>query len=231
MPRQSRASVSETLPSSATLASTGSGSSCSRPPAGRISGDSRKWCGSVSRREIVVKGYHGWAGRALHTLSALYLAAPDLTGYTVRVILASAPVADAVARFAVKTDLKIALEPWSGSHAAALERLARARMMISIGISDGIGTTMLEAMALGAFPVVAATACAQEWIRSGVDGMIVDPHDVDALAQAITRAATDDALVDTAAARNREVVEHRWNMRLNRSVAVAMYAAVAEAPL
>ena len=183
------------------------------------------------RREIVVKGYHGWAGRALHALSALYLAAPDLTGYTVRVILASATVAHAVARFAAETDLNMALEPWSGSHAAALERLARARMMISIGISDGIGTTMLESMALGAFPIVAATACAQEWIRSGVDGMIVDPHDVDALAQAITHAATDDALVDAAAARNREVVEHRWNVRLNRGVAAAMYSAVAEGHL
>jgi hypothetical protein len=61
-----------------------------------------------------------------------------------------------------------------------------------------------------------------------MDGIIVDPHDVDALARAITRAATDDALVDAAALRNREVVEHRWNVRLNRSVALAMYAAVEE---
>lgn len=179
-----------------------------------------------SRREIVVKGYHGWSGRAMHTLSALYLAAPELSGYSVRVVLASDAVADAVARLKSQSDLNIALEPWSSSHAASLARLARARMMISIGISDGIGTTTLEAMALGAFPVVAATACVDEWIRAGVDGLIVDPHDVPALAQAITRAATDDALVDAAAIRNREVVEHRWNMRLNRGVALAMYAAV-----
>jgi len=179
-----------------------------------------------SRREIVVKGYHGWSGRAMHTLSAVYLAAPELAGFTVRVVLASDTVADAVARVASRIDLSIAIESWSGSHAAALARLARARMMIGIGISDGIGTTTLEAMALGAFPIVAATACADEWIRSGVDGIIVDPHDVGALAQAITRAASDDALVDAAAIRNREVVEHRWNVRLNRSVALAMYTAV-----
>ena len=184
-----------------------------------------------SRREIVVKGYHGWSGRAMHTLSALYLAAPELAGYRVRVVRASAAVADAVARVASQSDLNIAIEPWSGSHAAALAHLARARMMIGIGISDGIGTTTLEAMALGAFPIVAATGCADEWIRSGVDGIIVDPHDVYALAQAITRAATDDALVDAAAVRNREVVEHRWNVRLNRSVALAMYAAVEEGRL
>jgi hypothetical protein len=180
-----------------------------------------------SRREIVVKGYHGWSGRGMHALSALYIAAPDLAGYLVRVVLASSAVADAAALVAAASDLEIAVEPWSGSHAAALARLARARMMIGIGISDGIGTTMLEAMALGAFPIVAATACAGEWIRSGTDGIIVDPHDVDALARAITRAATDDALVDTAAVRNREVVELRWNVRHNRSVALAAYTAVA----
>jgi glycosyl transferase family 1 len=181
-----------------------------------------------SRREIVVKGYHGWSGRAMHALSALYLAAPELAGYKVRVVLASNAVADAVARVASQSDLNIALEPWCGSHASALARLASARMLIGIGISDGIGTTTLEAMALGVFPIVAATACVDEWIRSGMDGIIVDPHDVDALARAITRAATDDALVDAAALRNREVVEHRWNVRLNRSVALAMYAAVEE---
>ena len=184
-----------------------------------------------SRREIVVKGYHGWSGRAMHTLSALYLAAPELVGYRVRVVLASDAVVDAVARVASQSDLNIAIESWSGSHATALARLARARMMVSIGISDGIGTTTLEAMALGAFPIVAGTACVDEWIRSGVDGIIVNPHDVDALAQAITRAATDDALVDAAAVRNREIVEHRWNVRLNRSVALAMYTAVQEARL
>src|SRR5262249_60977664 len=51
-----------------------------------------------SRREIVVKGYHGWSGRAMHTLSALYLAASELAAYTVRVVLASDAVADAAAR-------------------------------------------------------------------------------------------------------------------------------------
>jgi hypothetical protein len=180
-----------------------------------------------ARREIVVKGYHGWSGRAMHALSAIYLAAPDLAGYRIRVILAADAVADAVTRIAAANGLDIAVEPWAGSHDAALARLARARMMIGIGISDGIGTTLLEAMALGAFPIVAATACADEWIRSGTDGMIVDSHDVGALAQAIARAASDDALVDAAATHNREMVERRWSVRLNRDAALAMYAAVA----
>jgi glycosyltransferase involved in cell wall biosynthesis len=106
--------------------------------------------------------------------------------------------------------------------------MARARLMIGVGISDGIGTTLLEAMALGVFPIVASTSCAGEWIRSGVDGFIVNPHDVDEIAQAITRAATDDVLVDAAAPRNRAEVERRWNARLNSDAALAIYKAVVE---
>lgn len=181
-----------------------------------------------SRSEILVKGYHGWSGRAMHTLSALYLAAPDLRGLRVRIVLASQTVADTAKRIAASSDLSIDVEPWSESLHAAQSRLARARLMIGIGISDGIGTTLLEAMALGAFPIVAATACADEWIRSGTDGMVVDPHDVAAIADAIVRAATDDALVDAAAVRNRSVVEERWDVRVNRTEALAMYAATAE---
>jgi Glycosyl transferases group 1 len=181
-----------------------------------------------SRREIVVKGYHGWSGRALHILSALHLAAPTLDGFQIRVVLASRVVADTADKLSRISGLDIEAEPWHPEHDTALARMARARLMIGVGISDGIGTTLLEAMALGVFPIVASTSCAGEWIRSGVDGFIVNPHDVDEIAQAITRAATDDVLVDAAAPRNRAEVERRWNARMNSDAALAIYKAVVE---
>jgi hypothetical protein len=181
-----------------------------------------------TRRDIVVKGYHGWSGRALHTLSALHLAAPALTGFTIRVVLASGSVADAAQLVACTSGLDIVIEPWCENHDRALERLSRARLMVGIGISDGIGTTLLEAMALGAFPIVAHTACAVEWVRPGKDAFVVDPHNVGALAQALARAAIDDALVDAAAPRNRAVVERRWNARINRHALLTIYESVLE---
>jgi glycosyltransferase involved in cell wall biosynthesis len=98
--------------------------------------------------------------------------------------------------------------------------------MIGVGISDGIGTTLLEAMALGTFPIVACTSCAAEWVSAGTTGMIVDPHDVAALAAAIGMAATDDAMVEAAAPRNRDTVERRWNAGPNRIAALAAYDAM-----
>jgi glycosyltransferase involved in cell wall biosynthesis len=121
------------------------------------------------------------------------------------------------------TTLDIQVESWSKDRRAALQRMASARIAIGIGISEGIGTSFLEAMALGAFPIAATTACACEWVRNGVDGLIVNPHDIGALAEAITRAASDDALVDAASLRNRRVVEQRWDIHVNREPALRMY--------
>jgi hypothetical protein len=179
------------------------------------------------RREVVVKGYHGWSGRGVHVLSALVLAARALSGFLIRIVLASPSVVENAQLFARNSELDVVVEPWFENHSQALDRLSRARIMVGIGISDGIGTSLLEAMALGAFPVVARTACADEWIRQAKDGFFVDVHDIGTLAQALERAASDDELVDAAARRNRSEVERRWNVRVNRDVAFAIYDTLA----
>ena len=182
------------------------------------------------RNVILIKGYHGWSGRAMHVLSALLLAAPQIRRFRVQVVLASDEVAAMAREVARITTLEIQVEGWSNDRQVALQRTANARIAIGIGISDGIGTSFLEAMALGAFPIAATTACACEWVRNGIDGMVVDPHDVNALAQAIARAATDDLLVDAASLRNRCEVEQRWNVHINREQALRMYEEIIEGP-
>jgi hypothetical protein len=177
-----------------------------------------------SERDIIlVKGHHGWTGRAMHVLSALLLAAPQLGRFRIRIVQGSEPVVAMAREVARITTLDIQIEGWSDDRQVALRRMAAARIAIGIGISDGIGTSFLEAMALGAFPIAATTACAAEWVRNGIDGLIVDPHDVNSLAQAIIRAATDDELVDAASLRNRREVEQRWNVQVNRELALRMY--------
>jgi hypothetical protein len=176
-----------------------------------------------TRREILIKGYHGWSGRALHVLSALHLAAPRFARFRIRVVLAGGAVPDMVAMLRDRDGLDILVDPYRSAHADALSRLASARMTIGMGISDGIGTTTLEAMALGSFPIAGSTACVNEWIRPGTDGFIVDPHDVAGIAGAMVRAAEDDALVDAAAFRNRAEVEARWDRSVNAVRAAALY--------
>ncbi|MBB2961779.1 glycosyltransferase [Methylobacterium sp. R2-1] len=177
-----------------------------------------------SRRDtILVKGYHGWSGRGMHILSALHLAAPALRSHRIRVQFCSAAMLEMMRAMAESDGLDIAPVPYAPTHEEALSRIADARIVVGIGISDGIGTTLLEAMCYGAFPIKATTSCACEWIRNGRDGIIVDPHDVKSLAEAIVQAALDDALVDAAAPRNRACVEGRWDVGRNKATGQSIY--------
>ncbi len=181
------------------------------------------------RRAILVKGYHGWSGRGLHILSAIYLAAPRLGGRPIQVLFTGSQGSRAISEIRQSTGLDIDAAPHLERHADAMLRLAEARIVIGAGISDGIGTTLLEAMSVGTFPIVGNTSCASEWVRNGRDAFIVDPHDTAAMAQALIRAVEDDELVDGAALRNREEVERRWDPVLNREPVLAAYASLIEA--
>ncbi|NYZ17764.1 hypothetical protein HL658_34910 [Azospirillum sp. RWY-5-1] len=169
------------------------------------------------RREIHVKGYHGWSGRGLHILAAVHLAAPALDGFRIRVMLAGPEVAEMVRIMRERDGLDIACEPYLPTYLESIRRLGRARVAIGLGISDGISTTLLESMAVGAFPIKGSSSCADEWIRDRT-GFIVSPHDTRAMADALVRAATDDALVDAAAPVNRRIVEERWDGARNSGV-------------
>ena len=181
-----------------------------------------------ARRGILIKGYHGWAGRGQHILSALHLVARELRRYRIGVVLAGPDLAGSIWSLANRDGLEIVAEPWLPDHMEALQRVAEARFVVGIGISDGIGTSLLEAMAFGALPIVANTSCADEWVQNDRHGLIVGPHDIAALAAAIRTAATDDELVDAAARPNREMVERRWNRSINRGEALAIYAAMSK---
>ena len=176
-----------------------------------------------TRRLMLVKGYHGWAGRGLHILSAVYLAAPELRHLRIRVTFSNSVTARMTQQIRERTGLDIDVEPYVEKHSDALQRLGESRVVVGLGISDGISTTLLEAMTLGTFPVLADTSCACEWIDNGTHGMIVSPHDTAALAAALVRAATDDPLVDAAAIRNRKEVARRWTASRNAQKVLRNY--------
>jgi glycosyltransferase involved in cell wall biosynthesis len=67
--------------------------------------------------------------------------------------------------------------------------MARARVFAFVSLYEGFGIPVLEAMASGV-PVVAANNTALPEV-GGVAGLYVDPYNVDAIAQAITRLITD----------------------------------------
>jgi glycosyltransferase involved in cell wall biosynthesis len=168
-----------------------------------------------ARRVIMIKGYHNWAGRGLLALSAVQLAKEHLRDYRIQILAASASMKQWAAAAAAHTGLSIEPLGYAHDHFSALRRLAQARALIGISISDGIATTVLEAMMLGVFPIQSSTACVDEWITHGRSGLIVSPHDTREMADALIRAASDDALVDAAAEENLRTIRSRWDIATN----------------
>lgn len=179
--------------------------------------------GSTSeRRVIALKGYHGWAGRALVGLRALHLCVDQLSGYEIVIYSAGEDVHLAAELFGQDTGVKVTILPQT-SHEEILKLHGRARISIGLSISDAISTSLLEAMVMGAFPIQSCTSCADEWIADHENGLIVPAEDPDTIAEAIRRAVRDDALVDNAAEINARVASERLDQSRIKPRVVRMY--------
>lgn len=175
-----------------------------------------------SRRLIVLKGYQHWAGRALCGLRALELIAADLKGYTVAVYSAPSDVVMKAMLFSRMTGVPVEIV-CKRSHADMLGLHGRARVSISLSISDALSTSFLEALAMGSYPIQSDTSGAGEWLRDGAMGTLVPAEDPHIIAEAIRRAIHDDALVDAAAAANARVADARLDEEMIRPQVIAAY--------
>ncbi len=167
--------------------------------------------GPTSQRKIIMlKGYQTWAGRALFGLRALERCADILQGYTIYVYSArTEDIQIAIELFSQSTGIPIVAIPLNSSHQEILALHGQARISIGISISDGISTSLLEAIVMGSFPIQSWTACANEWIVNGETGLLVPPEDVEIIEEAIRQALTDDSLVDIAAQKNYNLTKEK----------------------
>jgi hypothetical protein len=179
------------------------------------------------RRVIAVKGYQHFAGRALTALRALELCgASRLDGYHVKVFSAFPEVVTEVERLNRTGNFRITCLPEHVSHEEILSLHGSARISLAISVADGISTALLEAMAMGSFPIQTCTACADEWIVDGESGFIVSPDKPDEIAEKIAKALQDDALVNRGAQINEETIRDRANASQIKVAVVEAYRAL-----
>jgi hypothetical protein len=173
------------------------------------------------RRSIAVKGYQGWVGRALTALSAVERVADSLKGHTIEVYSANQKTIVEARALAKRTELEVVVYPKGAlSHKQVLELFARSKIYVGLSESDGISTSLLEAMAMGAIPVQTSTACCDEWFQES--GVAVRSIDSETVAQAILR-ALDLATEPANAEKNRSTIRQKASATKVSEIARTFY--------
>lgn len=173
----------------------------------------------------MIKGYQSFAGRALIALDAVERCADALRGYKVWVYSATGNVYPRVEELRSQFQIDIAILPRS-NHAEMLHHFSTARVYLGVSLSDAISTSMLEAMAMGAFPIQTNTSCCDEWIEDGKAGFHIPVDNPDVIAERLHRALVDDRLVDAAATINWPTVQSRLDQSVLKQRAVALYEGI-----
>ena len=180
-----------------------------------------------ARRTIALKGYQGWAGRALNGLRAIELCADVLRDYVVRIYFADPDVTLAAELASQRTGLRIEIVP-RVSHEESLRMHGEARVSIGVSISDGLPLSTMEAALMGSFPVQTNTSCVGERLRNGVGTLLVSSDDTEQIAAALRRAITDDDLVDRAAELNFSYIAENLSLEKVKEEVIAMYERILE---
>jgi len=185
--------------------------------------------GAISeRKKIMLKGYQGWAGRALVGLRALERCADILAGYEIVIYSASKDLLIAAELFSKSIDVQTTIIPEGTPHHEILKLHGKARISIGLSISDAISTSLLEAIVMGSFPIQSWTSCANEWIEDGKTGILVPPEDPEVVERAIRHVLADDNLVNNAAETNYILAEDKLDKFILKPNAVNIYNKVAK---
>jgi glycosyltransferase involved in cell wall biosynthesis len=101
--------------------------------------------------------------------------------------------------------------------------MEQAHVFVSVPSSDATSVALLQAMAVGCFPIVSDLASQQELVEQGTQGLRVPVRDDRALADAIVRALEDAELRRAALERNRAFVEEYGVLETNMARMEAWY--------
>lgn len=162
------------------------------------------------RRKIILKGYEGDERLASNVLQALRKLKSKLTEYEVIVYSCSHKLMPIIETIQDKNEFSLKVLKHV-EYQELLKIATQSRISITNNLSDGVPNTMLEAMALGSFPIQSNTAITEGWIDNGKNGLLTDPQDVEQIACAISKALQNDELVNSAALFNKDLVRNQLN--------------------
>jgi glycosyltransferase involved in cell wall biosynthesis len=161
-----------------------------------------------SRNQIIVKSYggtFGLGGTSIEVLNKILSENSDLIAlfYSVTEDLYG-QIRDIKIRFGDRVRWIPAKEPLQ--HHELLQEFRKSKIYLGVSRCDGISTSFLESLCMGAFPVQTNTSCANEWIEKGAIGILPNPS-ADEIYKAIDSCIHDDELLNFAQANNIEIAK------------------------
>jgi glycosyltransferase involved in cell wall biosynthesis len=184
---------------------------------------------SSQRNVIAIKGYEGWVGRASVAVDALYSLTAELAEYKIIFYSCNAKTIRLVKRLKRKTGLNV---EWHGkgelSHTQMLDLFASARIYIGISLSDGISTSLLEAMAMGAFPIQTSTACVDDWFEDGVSGEVISQVEAQVVSAKLRQALLAADVENPVQERNFQTIHEKSSSR--RAIRLAKFFYIDKVP-
>jgi glycosyltransferase involved in cell wall biosynthesis len=176
------------------------------------------------REVILIKGYQSFVGRAIMALEAVSSISQDLSKYKFVVYSANYKTQRLVKKLKSQNGLEITCyRKKQLSHDEMLALFEAARIYLGVSLSDGISTSLLEAMAGGAFPIQTSTSCADEWIVNGVSGFLVEAS-IESICQALLVASSNDDLVDAASDINLKLVRNKLDKTVLNDQLIKFYS-------
>jgi glycosyltransferase involved in cell wall biosynthesis len=170
---------------------------------------------------VLIKGYQDNHGRGLNALKSLELLSSqmDLNKFKFRIFSASESVELQAELLRHKIDVEV-LPRMPKSE--LMEYFKEARVYLGLAISDGLSTSMVEAMSYGAFPIQSQNSAAPKFLIDGLTGGVVDPWNIQEIADIFKKALTDDVLVDRAAISNTQILADKycWEIGLSKMAKV-----------
>lgn len=100
-------------------------------------------------------------------------------------------------------------------HEKVADYLSAADIYVSTSFSDGASASLLEAMACSLTPVVTEIKGNKEWIKDGINGLLVPVADSKSIAEKILLLANDHKLRNTLQVKAEETVRTRVNWNQN----------------
>ncbi len=172
----------------------------------------------TDKRDVILipKAFEGFANKVLSVIEALSMTTDLLANFEVHFLMCDADTEWYLSK--MPDELRKFCHCYRQlPKVEVLKLMKRARVMIAPSVSDGTPSSLLEAMTLGALPIVSPLESIKEWITDKENGLLVNALNPNQIAEAIRKALTDDRFFFNAQIINQDIIKEKANRQIIRA--------------